>query len=306
MAADWDLVIVGGGIAGLTAGLFARRGGLKTLLVEKQLPGGQLINAALIEYFPGHPEGINGMALAGSLQEQCLQRGLEIATAEAYGLSTVQPFVVKTTDGSHTASAVVIATGAEPGKLEIPGEEELAGRGVSYCASCDGHFFRDQVVAVVGGGDAALDEALALAATASKVKVIHRSRQLKACRSLQERAMSHDKIEFIWDTVVESIEGRDAVEGLRLKNRETGAAQVLCVPGVFVYVGYRPASEFLGGVLNTTEAGYITADESLQTSARGIFAAGAVRAGSAGQAITSAADGARAALSAVKFVAGSA
>ncbi len=306
MAADWDLVIVGGGIAGLTAGLFARRGGLKTLLVEKQLPGGQLINAALVEYFPGYPEGINGMALAGSLQEQCMKHGLEIVAAETFGLSTGQPFVVKTTDQSWTARAVVIATGAEPKKLEIPGEEELTGRGVSYCASCDGHFFQDQEVAVVGGGDSALDEALALTSMASKVKVIHRSRQLKACKSLQERALGNDKIAFIWDTVVERIEGRDAVEGLRLKSRETGAVQGLSVPGIFVYVGYRPASDFLGGVLKTTENGYITVNETMQTSVRGIFAAGAVRAGTTGQVITSAADGAQAALSAVKFVAGSA
>ncbi len=305
MAADWDLVVVGGGVAGLSAGLFARRCGLKTLLVDKQLPGGQLINAAVVEYFPGFPAGINGMELAMSLQEQCMKHGLEIVAAEAYGLSIGQPFVVKTTDGSWTASAVIVATGAEPRKLEVPGEEELAGRGVSYCASCDGHFFRDQVVAVVGGGDSALDEALSLTSVASRVKVIHRRRQLKACKSLQERALGHDKIEFIWDTVVERVEGKNAVEGLRLRNRETGAVQSLSVPGIFVYVGYRPASDFLGGVLKTTEDGYVTVSETMETSVRGIFAAGAVRAGTTGQVITAAADGAQAALSAEKLISGS-
>lgn len=302
MAADWDLVVVGGGIAGLSAGLFARRSGLKTLLVEKQLPGGQLINAPLIEYFPGSPEGINGMELAMSLQEQCMKHGLEIVAAEAYSLSLGQPFVVKTTDGSWTASAVVVATGAEPRKLEVPGEEELVGRGVSYCASCDGHFFANQVVAVVGGGDSALEEALELASVASRVIVIHRGRQLKACKSLQERAFGNDKIEFIWHTVVERIEGKDSVEGLSLKNSETGAVQSLPVSGIFVYVGYRPASDFLGGVLKTTEDGYLTVSGTMETSARGIFAAGALRAGTTGQVITAAADGALAALSAEKFI----
>jgi len=302
LAADWDLVVVGGGIAGLSAGLFARRSGLKTLLVEKQLPGGQLINAPLIEYFPGSPEGINGMELAMSLQEQCMKHGLEIVAAEAYSLSLGQPFVVKTTDGSWTASAVVVATGAEPRKLEVPGEEELVGRGVSYCASCDGHFFANQVVAVVGGGDSALEEALELASVASRVIVIHRGRQLKACKSLQERAFGNDKIEFIWHTVVERIEGKDSVEGLSLKNSETGAVQSLPVSGIFVYVGYRPASDFLGGVLKTTEDGYLTVSGTMETSARGIFAAGALRAGTTGQVITAAADGALAALSAEKFI----
>lgn len=305
MAADWDLVVVGGGVAGLSAGLFARRDGLKTLLVEKQLPGGQLINSPVVEYFPGFPTGVNGMELAMSLHEQCMNHGLEIAVAEAYGLSLGQPFVVKTTDGSWTASAVVVATGTYSRKLEVPGEEELAGRGVSYCASCDGHLVRDQVVAVVGGGDSALDEALYLTSVASKVIVIHRRRQLKACKSLQERALSHDKIEFIWDTVVERVDGKNAVEGLRLRNRETGAVRSLSVSGVFVYVGYRPESEFLGAVLKTTEDGYVTVSDMMETSVRGVFAAGAVRAGTTGQVITAAADGALAALSAEKLISGS-
>ncbi len=298
MAADWDLVVVGGGIAGLSAAFFARRSGLKTLLVEKKLPGGQLVNATVVEFFPGFPAGIKGMELAANLEKQCVSHGVETVTAEAYGVSAGEPFVVRTTDGSWTAHAVVIATGAEPRKLEVPGEERFEGRGVSHCANCDGHFFRGQPVAVVGGGDSALDEALHLASVASRVSIIHRRRQLRACKHLQDNALAHPRIEFIWDSVVEAIEGVDAVESVRLRNRETGEIQSLRVPGIFVYVGYRPASHFLMGTVDTTEEGYLTVSESMETSLPGLFAAGAVRASSTGQLVAAAADGARAALSA--------
>ncbi len=301
---EYDIVIIGGGPAGLTAGLYASRARLKCVLIERGLPGGQIANAERVENFPGFPEGISGLELGQLIHKQATGFGLEIMMAEVSGIRLEQERkIIGTSEGELVARAVIIATGSERQKLGVPGEGAFTGRGVSYCATCDGAFFSGRPVAVVGGGDTALNEALELARFASRVIVIHRRDQLRATRILQERAFAEPRLEFLWNTVVEAIEGDRVVKSLRLRNVVTGERSALEIAGIFVAAGLTHNSGFVKDVLSIDAAGHVATNERLETAIPGIFAAGDVRSGSAHQAITAAGDGATAAIHAGEYLA---
>lgn len=298
----YEVIIAGGGPAGLTAGLYTSRIGLKSLLVESRMVGGQIMNATMVENYPGFPEGISGAELASLMHQQAVKYGLEIVNAEVTGITLGKPHSISTTEGNFETAAVIIAAGSEYRKLGIPGEERLLGRGVSYCATCDGFFFRDREVAVIGGGDTAITDALELARHVKKVHVIHRRDQLRAGRILQQRALAQPKLEFIWSTVAEEIMGEESLSGIKLRNIETGQSSVLKVEGVFVAVGLVPNSRPFSNILELDAAGYIVTDETMGTSAFGVFAAGDIRRNSPRQVTAAVGDGAAAAISAYKCV----
>ena len=300
--AKYEVIIIGGGPAGLTAGLYTSRAGLKSLLVERGVFGGQIVNAALVENYPGFPQGISGLELGSLMHQQATKYGLEIVTAEVTGIAQGQPYSVSTTEGSFEAAAIIIAAGSEYRKLGVLGEERLSGHGVSYCATCDGFLFRDREVAVVGGGDTAITDALELTRHAKKVYVIHRRDQLRAGQVLQQRAFAEPKLEFIWSTVVEEVLGDKILEGLKLRNVKTGQQSILEVAGVFVAVGLMPNSQLFFNIVDLDDAGYIITDEMMATSAPGIFAAGDIRRNSARQIASAVGDGVTAAMSAFKYV----
>ena len=305
MNKEYEVVIIGGGPAGLTAGLYTSRDRLNSLLIERGLAGGQIVNAQWVENYPGFPEGISGFELGQLIHQQATKYGLETVTAEATGIELQQEQkVVKTTESNFIAKAVIIASGSERHKLGIPGEEEFTGKGVSYCATCDAAFFRQQPVAIVGGGDAAITEALHLAKFASRVIVIHRRHQFRASRILQEKALAEPKIEFLWDTVVEEIVGKDSVKRLKLHQVVTGEKPTLEIAGIFISIGLKPNTDYLKGILPLDATGHISTNEKMETEIAGIFAAGDIRHHSARQAIAAAGDGATAAIYAEKFITG--
>ncbi|OIP25635.1 MAG: thioredoxin-disulfide reductase [Dehalococcoidia bacterium CG2_30_46_19] len=303
MARKYQLIIVGGGPAGLTAGLYSARGGFKVLLIEKEVIGGQIANADRVDNYPGFPEGISGFELARLIHQQATNHGLETMSGEVTGLtSRYGSNIVNTTEGDFIAQAVIIAGGSQFRKLEVPGEGEFLGKGVSYCATCDGPLFRDKAVAVVGGGDTAVTDALSLSKFVSSVKVIHRRNQLRASKVLQRKAQTEPKIEFIWDSVVTEVKGKEKLTDLVLKNTKNGIISLLAVDGVFVAIGLVPNTEYLRGVLPLDEGGYIITTELMETTVPGIFAAGDIRHNSVKQAIVAAGNGAVAALSAEWFI----
>ena len=302
---EYDVVIIGGGPAGLTAGIYTARARLKSLLLEKGATGGWIINAGVVENYPGFPDGINGLELADAMQQQALKFGLETLTAEVTGLDLKsEQKVLKTSEGDIIAGAVIIAGGSDRIKLGVPGEEEFTGRGVAYCAVCDGYFYRDIPVAVVGGGNAAMNEALELTKFASKVTVIHRRDELRATKILQERAFAEPKIEFLWNTVVEAIEGEDTVKKLRLKNVQTGEKSTLDISGIFVATGFRPNTDYLKNIVDLAENGTIITNEKMETNVPGILAAGDIRANSIRQVAAAVGDGAVAAIYAERHITG--
>jgi thioredoxin reductase (NADPH) len=300
----YDVVIVGGGPAGLTAGLYTARARLKSLLIEKALIGGQITNAERVENFPGFPEGISGFDLGQLIHQQATKFGLETLTAEVTGIELKKEKVVKTTEGDFVTKTVIFAGGSKYSTLGVPGEAEFTGKGVSYCATCDAPFFRERPVAVVGGSDAAITEALHLVDFASKVTVIHRRDQLRAVAILQERAFAEPKIEFRWNSTVDGIEGENFVKILRLNNVKTGKKSTLKVSGVFVSIGFQPDTGYLKGILPLDSTGHIITSERLETEIPGVFAAGDIRQNSARQAIAAAGDGATAAVYAHRFLTG--
>ncbi len=299
MSNQLDLVIIGGGPAGLTSGIYACRARLRTLLLEKVSPGGQVLVTDFVENYPGFPEGLAGYELIDKMVAQAKRFDLKIENGEVTSISPQEEQgliqVQLAGDRVLTPKAVIVATGASPNKLGVPGEQEFTGRGVSYCATCDGPFFRDQEVAVVGGGDSAVQEALFLTKIVKKVYLIHRRDELRAIKLLQEKALAEPKIEPVWNTVVEAIEGKDQVEALSLLNRKTGERSKLPVQGVFIFVGIRPNTSFVKEVVDTDERGFILTDEWMQTSVQGIFAAGDCRSKPLRQISTAVGDGATAA-----------
>jgi thioredoxin reductase (NADPH) len=298
----YEVIIIGGGPGGLTAGLYTSRAGLKTLLFERGMFGGQIVNARKVDNYPGFPEGISGSELASLMHQQAVKYGLETITAEVTAINPGPPHNVVITGGSFEAEAIIIAAGSEYRKLGVPGEGKLLGRGVSYCATCDAFFFRDQDVAVVGGGDTAITDALELSEHASKVYIIHRRDQLRAGQALQQLALAQPKLKPVWDTVVDEITGEDKLSGLRLRNVKTNEITNLQVAGVFVAVGLEPNSQCFAEVVDLDEAGNIKTNELMATSAPGIFAVGDIRKNSARQVTSAVGDGATAALSAFKYL----
>ena len=301
---EYDVIIIGGGPAGLAAGLYTARARLSSLLLERAAAGGWIVNAGLVENYPGFPQGISGLELADLMNEQAKKYGLEVLLAGVTGLELEgERKVIKTAGGDFTARAVIIAGGSNWVKLDVPGEKEFTGRGVAYCALCDAAFFRDVPVAVVGGGNAAIDDALHLTKFAAKVTVIHRRQQLRATPILQERAFAEPKIEFRWDTVVAAVEGGAKVERLRLRNVRNEEEDTLDVSGVFVALGYTPNTGYLKDILPLDAGGAIIINEKMETGVPGVFAAGDIRASSIRQVVAATGDGATAAVYAEKFIA---
>ena len=302
---NYDIIIAGGGPAGLTAGMYASRARLNTLLLEKTAIGGQIIKSDQIENYPCFEKSVSGFELMHNLEKQAKGFGLQIETGCIQSLSTGGDGHQKTiiVDGrEYQCKALIIATGSEPNTLNIEGEEKLTGRGVSYCATCDGAFFRDKEVAVVGGGDAAIEEALFLARLVKKVHIIHRRDQLRAIKILQERAFAHENMAFIWDSVVEKIVGEQSVESLLLKNVKNNHILSLNVEAVFIYVGLHPNTEWLKDTLPLTDQGFIDTNDRMETTLPGVFAAGDVRNKLLRQVATAVGDGSTAAFAAEKFI----
>ena len=277
MAQDYDIVIVGAGPAGLAAGLYAARARRRVVLLEREVTGGQIALTSVVENYPGI-DSINGFDLAQAMQQQAENYGLEMGYAEVTAIEQDGLYhLVKTTEGDYRAKAVIITGGADYNRLGVPGEERLTGKGVSYCATCDAAFFKDEEVAVVGGGDAAMDEGLFVTRYASKVYVIHRRDQLRASKILQERAFANPKMDFVWNTVVTEVLGEEAVTGLRLKNVTSGEESTLPVAAIFIFIGLSPNTGYLKGQLPTDEGGHIFVNEWMETTIPGIFAAGDIR-----------------------------
>lgn len=292
---DYEIIIVGGGPAGLTAGMYAARARRKTILLEKQGYGGQMALTWEVENYPG-VEKISGFELGQRMEKQAREFGLEMAMAE---ITKIVPgdgvHRLETSEGQYTCRSLIIATGARHNRLGIPGEAELTGRGVSYCATCDGAFFRDVPVAVVGGGNTALEEAQFLTRFASKVYVVHRRDEFRAVKYVQEKTLAEEKIVPVMDSVAEEVVGTDKVTGLRVKNVKSGELTTLEVEGAFIFVGVSPNSEFLKGLLPMDERGFLQTDENLATPVPGIFAAGDVKDKTLRQIATAVGEGALAA-----------
>ena len=302
---EYEVVILGGGPAGLTAGLYCSRYGLKTILLERGMYGGKIVNASHVENYPGFPLGISGMDLGQQMYDQAIKFGLKVETADVTGISqTDGNFQIAADDEKYSTKAVIVATGSNDRKLGVDGEDRLTGRGVSYCATCDGFLFKNMVVAVVGGGDTALSDALELSEHAKGVFIIHRRDQLRGSAVLQRIVLTHPKIQMIWNSEVESIAGEQKLRLLNLINKKTGVKSTLEVDGLFVAVGLIPNSDLVKGLAKLDELGNIITDELMCTSIPGLYAAGDIRNNSARQVATAVGDGATAAKSAYRYVKG--
>lgn len=300
---EFDTVILGGGPAGLSAAIYASRGAISTALIDISMMGGQPSNYLELENYPGFPI-IGGYDLMEKFEEHADKFGVQkFPMQEIKKIDLISnPKVILTKEAEFKAKSVIIATGAQPMKLGVPGEKEFVGRGVSYCAVCDGAFYRDKVVAVVGGGNAAVEEAMYLTKFATKVYLVHRRNELRADKIVQERAFKNEKIEFVWDSVVKEIQGDDLVKSVVLENVKTKDISNLSVDGVFPYIGMVPNVENLTGQIEQDAGGFILTDETMKTSIDGVFAIGDVRKTPLRQVITAAADGAVGAVYAVKYL----
>ncbi len=302
MTTDYDLVIIGAGPAGLTAGLYAARARMNVLLLEKAVPGGQIIITDWIENYPGYPEGISGYDLAENMKLQAEGLGLKIKTAEVHSLDlSKETKEIHLKDKTITTKSIIIASGASPRRLGI-GEGKYLGKGVSFCATCDGPFFKDKTVVAVGGGDTAVQESIFLTKFAKKVYLVHRRDELRAEKILQERAFENDKIEFVWDSIATGIEGFFGVEGINVKNVQTNEETTIKADGCFIWVGIIPNNEFLNDELELDDFGFIITDQKMETSIPGVFAVGDVRDTPLRQVATAVGDGAIAAVCAEHFI----
>ena len=300
---EYDIAIVGGGPAGLSAAIYAARGGLKTVVFEKAMIGGQIVVTADVENYPGFEENMTGFQIADKMQKQAKKFDAEIKLEEVKAIGTEGLCkVVETSKSQYKVKSVIVATGAHPRKLAVPGEEKYTGRGVSYCATCDGALYRDKTVAVVGGGDSAVEEAIFLTKFAEKVYIIHRRDELRAVKIVQERAFKNDKIEIIWDSVVQAIEGVNFIEKLILYNKKTEKTSEVPVHGLFIYVGIIPNSGLLESRIKFDKLGFIETDNSMHTEIPGVYAAGDVTHKVLRQIVTASSDGATAAFSAERWI----
>jgi thioredoxin reductase (NADPH) len=299
----YDVIIIGAGAAGLAAGLYAARSRLRTVLLERLGVGGQLGLTEWIDDYPGFADGVSAADLTIAMENQAKRFGLEVTYDEVLSVDlTDKVKVVTGAEATYRAKTVIIASGGQPARLNVPGEVEFQGRGVSYCAVCDGAFFQNQPLAVVGGGDSAVEEGDFLTRYASQVTIIHRREELRAAKVLQERAFANPKVSFLWNTVVERIEGDQSVNRLALRNVHSGEQSTLEVGGVFIFIGYRPNTGFLGEQVTLDVNGYIVTDEAMRTNLPGVFAAGDVRQKVLRQITTAVADGSIAALSADAYL----
>lgn len=303
----YDAIIIGGGPAGLTAGIYLSRARMNTLLIEKALPGGQAILTEIIENYPGFPHGVAGPELMQKMEEQAVGFGLKIEYGEVEEIKIKEGKedrvrIVKIYNKEYKTLTIILASGAEASKLEVPGEDELRGRGVSYCGTCDAPFFKDQKIVVVGGGDTAIEEALYLTKFVREVTIIHRRDRLRATKILQERVFSNKKINFSWDSIATKILGKEKVEGVLIQNKKTGEEKEISCQGVFVFVGNIPNSKFLKDLVKLGKKGYILTDDNMMTSQDGIYACGDVRKKLLRQVVTACGEGATAAFAAQKYI----
>ena len=298
-----DLAIIGAGPAGLSAAIYGARGGLNTIVFEKAIIGGQITVTAEIENYPGFEETMSGFDFIDKIRLQALKFDtiFKNETVEEIRIEG-QDKIIKTDEASYKAKTVIYATGAYPRKLDVPGECKFTGRGVSYCATCDGALYRNKTVAVIGGGDSAIEEAVFLTKFATKVYVIHRRDQLRAVHTIQQKAFKNDKIEFIYDTVVNQIVGDTQVRSLSLLNKKTNQESSLNIDGVFIYVGILPENNLIKHILDLDEAGFVLTDDNMQTKIPGFYAAGDIRQKTLRQVVTATSDGAIAAFLAEKWI----
>lgn len=299
---EYDVVIVGGGPGGLTAGMYCARAELNALLLEKMMPGGEIVNTELVEDYPGF-ESISGPELARKFESHARKFGLKIETDMIRKIKADGRYWIAEGDSdSYKTKAVIVATGGEPRKLGVPGEEDLAGKGVSYCAICDGAFFKGEIIAVVGGGDAAVEEGSFLTKFGSKVYIIHRRDSLRAQKIIQARARQNPKIEFIWNSVVEKINGSDKIESIDIKNVKTNEVSNLKVGAIFPFVGFVPNSNIFEDEIKKDAQGYIITDEFMETTLKGVYAIGDVRKQLCKQITNAVGDGTTAAVAADKYI----
>lgn len=310
-----DLLIIGAGPGGLSAALNARRAGLDFEIVEKKMAGGQIINTESVENYPGFKDDISGYELAQNLLEHC--RRFDIEVREYFAVNSIESVNTRKKDKSYHfkclgdekliwANSVIMATGASPGRLNVEGEKEFIGRGISFCATCDGALYRDREVAVVGGGDTAIEEAIFLTKLAKKVYIIHRRNELRAVEILKDRVFKNKKIEFLWSSVIEKFTGRDRLEGVLVRNKKENKTYKLKVDGVFEYIGWKPNSKLVKDLVKLDKKGFIITNFKMETSLPGIFAVGDVRNTPLRQVITAVADGAVAAMYVDRFLSKSA
>ncbi len=301
---SYDCVIIGGGPAGLTAGIYTARARLKTLLLEEKAVGGEIVVADIVENYPGFPKGISGSDLTSAIEEQARSFGVEICEVGAHRIVVEgDDRVVNTTDDRRiVAKAVIIAAGTESIKLNVKGEKQFTGRGVSYCAQCDGAFFRDKEVIVIGGGDTAIGDAIFLTRFVKKLYVVHRRNKLRAEKILQEKAFGIPIIEFLWDSVVTEIRGTKTVESVDIKDLKSGATSAKAIDGVFIFIGTRPNTPFVKGLVTLDGNGYIVTTPEMETNVPGVFAAGDVRAKTVRQVSTAVGDGATAGAAVQRYI----